>query len=107
MTALEGGNLALRFLLEMCTLVALAYWGFTAFLPLAVIAPLAAALTWGTFVAPKAKKRLGDPLRLVVEVVFFAAGVVALLLSGLVVLAVLFALAAAVHIGLMLAFAQR
>ena len=107
MTPLEAGNLALRFLLEMCTFAALGYWGFTTFLPLAIIAPLAAVLTWGTFVAPRARIRLEDPARLAVEVVFFAVGVVALVLADVAVAAAILAVAVAIHIGLMLALKQR
>ncbi len=107
MSTAEGANLALRFILEMATLAALAYFGFVTFIPLGVILPVVGILVWGTFVAPRAKKRLEDPARLAVEVVFFASGVVALALSDLAPVAVVFAIAAAVHIGLMLQLKQR
>jgi hypothetical protein len=107
MTALEGANLGLRFLLELCTLAALAYAGFVLFIPLAVVFPLSAALGWGQFVAPKAPRRLEDPARLGVELVYFGAGVVALVATGLTVAAIILAIAVALHIGLMLAFNQR
>lgn len=113
MTGLEGANLALRFLLEMITLVALAFWAFTLEVELpiqivvAIIAPLLAALTWGAFVAPKARVPLEDPARLGVELVFFGAGAVALMLAGLTVLAVAFIIAVVVHVSLMLGLKQR
>lgn len=55
---LKSANLLVRFLLELCALVALAYWGFhtegalAIRLGLGIVAPLLAALVWGTFVAP-------------------------------------------------------
>ena len=57
---LEGvrtANLALRFLLELCALVALGYWGFKTGgglitkLALGIGAPFRAAVVWGTFLA--------------------------------------------------------
>ena len=107
MSTAEGVNLALRFILEMATLGALAYFGFVTFIPLGVILPMVGILVWGTFVAPRAKKRLDDPARLAVEVVFFATGVVALAVASVVPAAVTLAIAAAAHIGLMLAYKQR
>jgi hypothetical protein len=50
---LKGANLVLRFLLELCALAALCYWGFktgTGSISKAVLgigAPLAAAVLWG------------------------------------------------------------
>jgi hypothetical protein len=107
MNAVEAANLGLRFLLELCTLAALAYAGFELFIPLAVVFPLAAALTWGQFVAPRAPRRLDDPVRLGVEVLYFGAGIVALALTGPVVLAGLLLIAVLVHFALMLALKQR
>jgi hypothetical protein len=60
MSILKGANLALRFLLELCALATLCYWGFkTGTGPISKVvlgigAPLAAAVLWGTFVAPAA-----------------------------------------------------
>lgn len=107
MSPLEGANLALRFVLELCTLAALAYAGSVIFFPLAIILPLAGALTWAAFVAPRARKRLDDPARLGVEVIYFASGVVALAAVGLVVPAVVLAVADITHIGAMLGLKQR
>jgi hypothetical protein len=107
MTALEGANLGLRFLLELCTLAALAYAGFLLFIPLAVIFPLAAAILWGQFIAPRARKRLEDPARLALELVYFAAGVIALVATGVIIPAIVLAVADVGHIALMLALKQR
>jgi hypothetical protein len=54
---IKGANLALRFLLELCALGALGYWGFKtgggliAKIGLGIGAPLVAAVVWGTFVS--------------------------------------------------------
>jgi hypothetical protein len=61
---------------------------------LGVAAPLAAAAVWGVAVAPKARRRLPDPARLVVELVLFAATAAGLVAVGLAVAAVLFVVAA-------------
>jgi hypothetical protein len=61
---------------------------------LGVAAPLAAAAVWGVAVAPKARRRLPDPARLVVELVLFALTAAGLVAVGLGVAAVLFAVAA-------------
>jgi len=107
MSTAEASNLALRFLLEMATLAALAYFGFVTFIPLGVVLPVIGLFVWGTFVSPSSKRRLDDPARLAVEVVFFGSGVVALALAGLVPLAIAFAVAVVVHIGVMLGMNQR
>ncbi|WP_435196814.1 YrdB family protein [Natronomonas sp. EA1] len=81
------GVYAVRFLLELAALAALAYWGLrtgTTLLvqvALAVIAPLFAAGVWGTFVAPTAPYRLPELPRLGLEILLF--GVVALALASL------------------------
>src|SRR5829696_3233345 len=60
MELIKGANLALRFLLELCALGALGYWGFQAGnttiakIALGVGVPLVAAVVWGTFVSPQA-----------------------------------------------------
>jgi hypothetical protein len=106
-------NLAFRFILELVVLVALAIWGFGASsepivaLVLGVGAPAIAIVVWATFVSPKAPRRLPDPARLALEIGVFGAAVLALILAGQVVAAVLLALAAALSLGLMLFWGQR
>ncbi|HEV3053982.1 MAG TPA: DUF2568 domain-containing protein [Solirubrobacteraceae bacterium] len=52
-------NDALAFLLELAALAALAVWGdHTDGVVLAIAAPVAAAIFWGAFVAPKAAVRI-------------------------------------------------
>jgi hypothetical protein len=71
--------LALRFLAELGMLAALAWAGWhlaggAAAIVLAVLLPVAAAVVWGLWVAPRAWRRLHDPARAVVEgVLFFGA----------------------------------
>jgi hypothetical protein len=62
---IKGANLLLRFLLELCALGALGYWGFktgsvtSTKVVLGVGAPLVAAVVWGTFLSPRACYELG------------------------------------------------
>jgi hypothetical protein len=89
---LTGPWLALavvRFTAELGMLTALFYVGWrlaadrTALaLVLAAGLPVAAALTWNRWVAPRAQRRLEDPARLVVELVLFGVAVAGLALVG-------------------------
>jgi hypothetical protein len=99
-------NLGVRFALELAALGVLALWGWRhgLFLPgrllLAVLLPGLAAAVWGAFVAPRARRHLPRPGRLVVEAAFF--GVAALALADLAsaMAGWSFAAAAAVNAGL-------
>jgi hypothetical protein len=76
-------NGGLRFLLEMALLASLAHWGFSEQTGavqwlLGLGAPLLVAVVWGRFIAPKASHPTTDPVRLLLEVVVFGAGVAAL-----------------------------
>ncbi len=99
-------NLVLRFLLEICILIALGYWGFNSSdetlprIAAGIGAPLLAAINWGIFVAPASRRRLRDPLRLLVEIVIFAAAVLALAAAGQLTLALIFAVVTAINISL-------
>lgn len=46
---------------------------------LGVVLPLAAAVAWGRWVAPRASRRLRDPFRLGIEVTLFVAALLAVL----------------------------
>ena len=106
-------NLVFRFILELVVLVALVIWGFgTSSEPILQLilglgAPAVAIAVWATFVSPKAPRRLPDPGRLVLEIVVFGAGALALILAGHVLPGVLLALAAALSLGLMIFWGQR
>jgi hypothetical protein len=96
MTALRAASLAVRFVLELGALAALAWWGsgtgssVMVNVVLGLGLPLLMAAVWGAFVAPKARRRLPDPERLLVEVVIFGAATLALAASGAVVLGAVF-----------------
>ena len=113
MLPMKSLNLALRFLLELGALAALAYWGWhtgnttATQLILAVGTPLLAATIWGRFIAPKAPRRLEDPIRVGVEIVFFASATVALAATGASTVAAIFGIAATASLALMFLFGQR
>lgn len=80
-------NLTLAFLLELCALTALGYWGFktggeaVVKIGLGVGTPLLAAVLWGLFAAPRAP--VSAPLaRVGVQVVVFGSAALALYASG-------------------------
>src|SRR6185437_7090428 len=97
MKALKTGNLALLFLLELCMLAALAFWGFhtgdslIAKLALGIGAPLLAAILWGVFMAPRAAIKLPTPMHLALLLVIFGAAALALAVAGQPLLAIIFA----------------
>jgi len=60
----------------------------------AVLGPVLAGAIWELVIAPRAPRRLGDPLRLAIEIVMFLASSAALALVGHVIAAVVFAVLA-------------
>jgi hypothetical protein len=98
LTLLRAASAGLRFLLELAGLAAVAYWGVAVGdgllqqVALAVGAVVLLAGVWGLFVAPKAVRRLDDPMRLAVELVVFGVAAVALVSIGQVLVGVVFAL---------------
>jgi hypothetical protein len=113
MIVIKSANLVLRFLLELCALAALGYWGFRTpdslivKILLGIGLPLAAAVLWGTFVSPKAKVKIPDYGRLVLEIVVFGSGVLALFAAGRPSLAWIIAVLVAIHLPLTFLFKQR
>jgi len=97
MAAIKGVNAAVRFLLELCALGALGYWGFrtgsaTAVkITLGIGMPLLAAVLWMIFGAPGAPKRLHGPWHIGLEVLILGGAALALYAAGNHVLAVAFA----------------
>lgn len=106
-------NLAFRFVLELLVLAALVLWGFSASdslpiqLLLAVGSVLIVMAVWGTFVAPRATRRLPDPPRLVLELIVWTVGVLALGLAVGWLVAAMFGLAVVISLALMFTWGQR
>lgn len=88
MAVLKMLNLAVRFLLELCMLAAVGYWGFktqTTWLMrilLGIGLPVLIAALWGTFLAPRATHPLRGARFPLLELVLFTSGAVALFASG-------------------------
>ena len=86
-------NLALRFLLELAGLAALAYWGWQAAdsLPLrlvyAVLAPLALAVVWALVVAPGADNPIPQQTRMLIGTLLLLVAAGALAAAGVPALA--------------------
>lgn len=105
-------NLALRFILELCALAALGYWGFRTGnggfvkIVLGIGAPVIAAIVWGLFVSPKATYDIGDPARLAVEIAVFGSASVALYYSTQINLCLIFVVAATISRILIFVFKQ-
>jgi hypothetical protein len=79
---MKAANLALRFLLELAALAALAYWGWGVTWALAIAAPATWIVLWATFGSPKARVTLSTPQRIAFEAVVFGAAAVALWAAG-------------------------
>ena len=87
MSAVRGVTLGVRFLCELGMLAALAVWGAhvgegVGAIALAVGLPLAAAGTWGAFVAPKARWPVPLGARVAIELALFGAASLALWSAG-------------------------
>ena len=79
---MKAANLAVRFVLELAALAALAYWGWGVTWVLAIAAPAAWIVLWATFGSPKARVKLSTPWRIVFEAVVFGAAAAALWAAG-------------------------
>ena len=110
---MKGLNLGFRFVLEMLVLVALFLfgWSLSDSLPVQLVLglglPAIVIVVWGLFVAPKASRRLADPVRLAVELVIWFAGVLAFGFAVSWLLALLFGMAVFVSLVLMFYWGQR
>ncbi|MDQ3168320.1 MAG: YrdB family protein [Chloroflexota bacterium] len=96
-------NLGIRFILELCALSALGYWGFTS--PDGLVAkvivgtgtPLLPAVGCGLVVAPRAPLDVPGTVRFAVELAVFLAAILALAATEHVTLAVVLGLAYVVN----------
>lgn len=85
MDTLKSINVTARFLLEICVLISVGYWGFNTapgwFLKtlLGIGAPLLITIIWSMFGAPKAAYHLTGFSMLALEVIVFGLGVAALI----------------------------
>ena len=92
-----AANLALRFVLELLALAALAWWGvhaggsIPADIALGAGTPLAAAFVWARYAAPRSARRLRGPARTVLELAVLGAGAAGLAATGHALLAGSFA----------------
>jgi hypothetical protein len=97
-----GPNDILRFLLELFAFVSLGIWGFLAFpLPwpgvlIGIGAPALAILLWALFVSPKAVFRVDQFGKALVEIAVFTAAAIGWWMLGQPIVAVVFAVVAAV-----------
>ena len=113
MNAFESLTLLVRFLLELCMLGALAYWGFetgdgaAAQVLLGVGVPVAAAVVWGMFIAPKARHPVPIAVWIGLQVVLFGAAALGLAAVASTGLAVLFVIAVVLHGAAMAALGLR
>lgn len=112
MAMIRAANLGLRFLLELCLLAALCFWGLhsgpnlPARIGLGVGAPLLAALVWGSFIAPRATRPVRLPVRLLLEVLLFGLAAAGLTLAGRPRLALALALIYLINAALLLLWRQ-
>ncbi|MFD4559575.1 YrdB family protein [Streptomyces sp. NPDC058469] len=94
----KAANLGVLFAIELGALVAVGYWGFTRDIAtpltwlLGLGGPLLLAVLWGLCGSPKAKYKVRGAGRVGFEVVWFGAGVAALVLAGVYDWALVFAL---------------
>lgn len=79
---LQEFNIALRFMLELCVLGVVGYWGFrigtiTAIkITLAIILPIIVAVIWALFEGPHAEWEVQGTLHILLEIIVFGLGVV-------------------------------
>lgn len=106
-------NLAVAFLLELCMLAAIGYWGYHIKaahwlkLTTAIGLPLLAAVIWGLFLAPKSVVALDAGTKMGGKAILFAIAVLLLYYAGRTTLATWFAIVTAVNILLILYWKQQ
>ena len=112
MELIKGVNLALRFLLELCALGALGYWGFKtgsgtlAQIGLGIATTLVAAVVWAIFVSPQAPVQLPGIVVLLFQVLVFGGAAAGLVATGHRTLALVFGAAVIINAVLMYVWGQ-
>ncbi|MEU6557913.1 YrdB family protein [Streptomyces sp. NPDC046915] len=95
---MKAANLGVLFLIELGALTAAAYWGFTLDIAtpltwlLGIGAPAVLVVLWALFGSQKAAYKTRGAIRVGFELLWFGAGVAALVLAGAAEWAVVFAL---------------
>ena len=110
---MTGVVAAVRFLLELAALAALAYWGSrnggggVGDVLLAVALVAAAAVMWGIWAAPRSARRLQGAWRLIPELLLFGGATAALAAADQAGLAIAFAAVAVIDTALVHALEAR
>ncbi len=109
---IKTANVALRFLLELCALVALGCWGLQTGqglllkIGLGIGVPLLAVVTWVLFVSPNAVVRLPEPVPCVLGLVILGIAAAALAAAGHPSLAIAFGIIVVINAVLMVVWRQ-
>lgn len=112
MKILKAINMGLSFLLELVMLAAFGYWGFQGEKSnwikwgLGIGAPLAVAILWGLWLAPKANQRLNISKGALLSLALFSLAALALFQTDHPTLAILLAVIAIVNRMLILLWQQ-
>ncbi|WP_419887792.1 YrdB family protein [Neobacillus niacini] len=111
MLIVQNINLAVRFLLELCALAAVGYWGFQTGNGImkwvfGIGSPIFLAMIWGTFGSPKAMIAVPAPLHFFIEIIVFAIAVIALYAAGKFQLAWIFGICVVINRLLMFLWKQ-
>ena len=108
MTAWIALNSTVRFLLKLCALLALMYWGIhtgnsmAEGIVIGALAPGAAIFVWWKLIAPKSASWLTDTGRLLVEMAVFGLSALALAAAGQTLVAISFAVVAVLNASFLL-----
>ena len=87
----------IRFACEIAAVAAVVWWGWPV---LGILLGVAVIAVWGAWIAPKAPRRLPDPMRILIELAIFALATVAFVEVGQTTMAIVFAVAAVLTAGL-------
>jgi hypothetical protein len=112
LTVLQTANLAVRLAVELCALVAVAYWGFhlerprTVRIVVGIGAPLALAVVWALFASPNTDIAVAGSVKVAIQLLVLGLATAALVRVGRTRLAVGFAGIAAANAALIALWGQ-